>query len=608
LSSLLITHGHHFGVRYELLQQTSIGRSSTCTIQLLDEKASRLHASIVREDDIFVLRDEGSSNGTGLNGRLLLEPRTLVPGDELAIGNNLMLFEPDLEILPDLEGAGSVVLATPIGETVSARLLAAAGDSAPAFRVGGLLSEIADMLGGPRGVGRPAALVEAVVRGLAADRGVLLVAPTGGEPMKAVATFPHRGRVTINRELIHQVLDGRHTVLTDKGVADLTVRGGRSLIEARGGTALVVPVARGGRVRGIFYADAALGDGFRGIPLDTLQSVVSLAFAPLLTGNPKDLRPAGPSALTVRPTSRSPAAQRVLEQARSLAEEPCPVLLVGELGTGKSFLGRHIHSLGPRAAGPFVAVKCGALAEGAAEGAIFGAEGTGEDAPIPGLVEEAAGGTLLLDEVSDLSPALQVKLLRLIQEGRFYRARGTRPVRSDVRILAGEHRDLPRLVASGVFLADLYERLCVTRLDLPTLSERLADVEPLVRAFTQDFNTRTGAAMKGFTGEAIGLLEAAVWSANIQGLRNAVNRLLICAPTAMVEAREVEDELAIQPGAERDSDTSVGEDIQALERKVVARALARARGSRARAAALLGITRSDLNRRIVQYKVDAFGR
>ncbi len=608
MSSLLVTHGHHFGVRYELLRQTSIGRSSSCTIQLLDEKASRLHASILREGAAFVLRDEGSSNGTGLNGRLLLEPRTLEPGDEIAIGNNLLLFQPDLEILRDLEGAGSVVLAAPVGETVSARLLAAAGTRAPAFRVEGLLSEIADMLAGPRGVGRPAALLEAVVRGLSADRGALLVAPTGGEPMKAVATYPHRGRVTINRELVLQVLEHRNTVLADQGVAELTVRGGRSLIEARGGTALIVPVARGGRVRGIFYADAALGDGFRGLPLDVIQSVVALAFAPLLTGDPQDLRPAGPPTEARRPITRSPAAQRVVEQARALADDPFPILLVGEPGTGKAYLARHIHGLSPRAAGPFVGTKCGALAEGAAEATLFGKESPGDDAPVPGLVEAAAGGTLLLDEVSELSPALQIKLLRLIQEGRFYRARGTRPVRADVRVLTGEHRDLPKLVANGVFLADLYERLQVTRLDLPPLRERLADIEPLVRAFTRDFNARTGAAMKGFTGEAVGLLESAAWPGNLHELRIAVNRLLICAPAATVEAAEVEQELAATPWSERDVDASLGADIQAMERKVTARALTRARGSRARAAAMLGITRADLDRRVAQYKIDAFGR
>jgi len=608
VSSLLVTHGHHFGVRYELLRQTSIGRSSSCTIQLLDEKASRLHASILREDDAYILRDEGSSNGTGLNGRLLLEPRTLEAGDEIAIGNNLLLFEPDLEILRDLEGAGSVVLAAPVGDTVSARLLAAAGARAPAFRVEGLLSEIAEMLGGPRGVGRPAALLEAVVRGLAADRGALLVAPTGGEPMKAVATYPHRSRVTINRELIHQVLESRNTMLADQGVAELTVRGGRSLIEARGGTALVAPIARGGRVRGVFYADAVVGDGFRGLPLDVLHSVVAMAFAPLLTGDPDDLRPPGAPPEIRRPITRSPAAQRVVERARSLAEDPFPILLVGEPGTGKAFLSRHIHGLSPRAAGPFVAAKCGALAEGAAEAVLFGKEGPGDDEPVPGLVETAAGGTLLLDEVSELSAALQVKLLRLIQEGRFYRSRGTRPVRADVRILAGEHRDLPKLVAGGVFLPDLYERLQVTRLDLPPLRERLADIEPLVRAFTRDFNARTGAAMKGFTGEAVGLLESAPWPGNIRELRIAVDRLLICAPTATVEASEVEEELATAPWSERDPDRSLGSDIHTLERKVTSRALARARGSRARAAAMLGITRSDLDRRIAQYKIDAFAR
>ncbi len=205
MSRLLVTHGHHFGVSYALLEDTSLGRSSACTIQLLDEKVSRLHSTIRKDGDSYILKDEGSSNGTGLNGRLLTEPAVLSPGDEVAVGNNLMLFDPDLEVLRDLDGAGSVIIAAPGGDKVA--------EPAPGkptrdggFQVEALLGVIADMLAGPRGVGRPAALVEAAVKGLDAERGALLLAPTGGEPMRAVATYPHRGRVTINRDILHAVL------------------------------------------------------------------------------------------------------------------------------------------------------------------------------------------------------------------------------------------------------------------------------------------------------------------------------------------------------------------------------------------------------------------
>ena len=571
---------------------------------MLDEKASRRHASIHFEGDEFVLTDEGSSNGTGLNGALLIEPRRLEPGDEIAIGNNLLLFDPDLEILRGLDGSGAVILAPSMGEKLPARLLAAAGARAPSFRVEALLAEIAQMLAGPRGIGRPAALVEAMVRGLSADRGALLVAPVGGEPMKAVATFPHRARVTVNRELVDQVLLDRQTTLVDQGVGELTMYGGRSLIEARSGIALVVPVLLGGGVRGVFYADSVVSDGFRGLPLETLKALVSMAFAPLLTGDPKQLRPAMDERMEVHPIARSEASLQILEQVHAVADGVGPVLISGEAGSGKSFIAQHLHKLSARAAGPFRVTRCSALADGAADTLVFGRSG-GADTRFIGLVESCDGGTVLLDEIGDLPRALQVKLLRLLQEGRFYRAGGTRPIRTDVRILVGCRRNLPRLVEEGTFLADLYDRLSATELALPALSDRLADIQPLVREFTREFNARTGASMAGFTPEAVELLETAAWPGNLRELKSVVDRLLVCAPGATVEELEVRQELGILPwAAAMDPTRSPRKDIAVLERKVAGRALARTRGSRARAAGLLGVTRLELDRRIAQYKVD----
>jgi len=609
VTRLLVTHGHHFGVCFELLDVTTAGRSSTCTIQLLDEKVSRLHSSIRRDGERFILADEGSSNGTGLNGRLLLEPQSLSPGDEVAIGNNLLLFEPDLEILRDLDGAGSVLLAASGGQTVE---VAAPGSSTRdgVFQVETLLAGIAEMLSGPRGVGRPAALVEAAARGLGAEQASLLVAPTGGEPMKAVATFPHRGRVAFARDLIHRVLEQRAPRVSGRGIIELTVRSGRSLIEARSGCVLAVPILLGGRIRGIFCAQSSEPDAFAGLPVELVQSVIAVTFTHLLAGAPRALRPPRQPESVHAPVAASPAMQALLEQARSFAEEPAPVLIIGEPGTGKAFLSRWIHRLSPRSDGPFVAVDCATLPGKAAESALFGHEKgafTGADDQHAGYLEQADGGTVLLDGLAELTPALQTKLLRTAQEGRFYRVGGTRPVRVDIRLITGTWRDLPGLVRDGTFRSDLHSRLDVLRLELPPLRRRLADIAPLTERFVVRFNMRNGSRLRGFTPEAIGLLEGCEWPGNTRQLRDVTERLLVRAQGDFVEAEEVEEELrSLNPG--HDPDETMAELLEDLEQERLARALSRCRGNKGRAARMLRITRGTLDRMIALHDVDPFGQ
>lgn len=609
MARLLVTHGHHFGVCFEILDRTTLGRSSACTIQLLDEKVSRFHSSIRRDRDRFVLGDEGSSNGTGLNGRLLLEPEPLSPGDEIAVGNNLMLFEPDLEILRDMDGAGAVILAAPGGQTVDvAAPRQAARDGA--FQVGALLAGIAEMLAGPRGVGRPAALVEAAARGLGADRAALLVAPTGAEPMKAVAVYPHRGRVTVSRDLLHQVLEQRTPRASSDGLIELTIRAGRSLIEARAGSALAIPIPLGGRIRGIFCAETGDVGAFSALPLEAIQSVIALTFTQLLGGEPQALRPPRRQEDLASPVAASPAMQAVLEQARSFAEDCSPILLLGEQGTGKAFLAHWIHRISTRAEGPFVVVRCSTLPDLTAESALFGHEKgafTGADEQHTGFMEEADGGTILLDELGDLAPALQVKLLRTLQEGRFYRVGGTRPVRVDARIVVGCWRDLAGLVRDGAFREDLFERLDGRRLELPPLRRRLADVAPLAERFVARFNSRNGCRVLGFTPESIGLLEGCEWPGNLRQFRDVVERLLIRAAGDWVEADEVQGEIrALDAGA--DPDDTMADLLEDLEQERISRALARCRGNKGRAALMLRVTRGTLERMIALHDVDPFGQ
>lgn len=603
MPSLLVTHGHHFGVRFPLVDRTTLGRSSGCVIQLLDEKVSRLHSTIELTEDGWTVRDEGSSNGTGLNGRLLLEAAPLLPGDEIAVGNNLMLFEPDLDILPDLEGAGAVVVATP----PEASAPSAEEERRDGFRFEGFLRSLAELLASPRGLGRPAALLEAAVLGLGASRGALLLAPTGEEPVKAVATYPHRAHVSIARPLLEKVFSSRRSVKRG-GTLDLTVRQGRSFIEHLAGSALGVPIVLGGRLRGVFYVDSSSANTFVGLPMDDVFSAVSLAFAPLFTGRPELLLPATPPMPSPPADLDSPAAVGLAEQIRAVADQPTPVLIHGEPGAGREHTARAIHAMGPRARGPFFALHCGAWSRDVAEVAVFGEAGEDGKGARPGLVEGANGGTLFLDDLGELAAPLQIKLLRLLQEGRIYRRGATRSTRLDVRVLAGSTRDLDTLVRGGVLREDLVDLIALSVLEVPPLRKRLADVAALARWFVARFEAEHGPMTRGFTPEALGLLEAQEWPGNIRELRDVVHRALVRARGEFIDGDDVRSELLALPSRvafDKPEDLAVA--VRKQEADLVARALGRCRGSRSRAARMLGIPTAELERRMAAWDIDPYG-
>ncbi|MCK6528878.1 sigma 54-interacting transcriptional regulator [Myxococcota bacterium] len=615
MSTLLVTHGHHFGVRYDLMERTTIGRSSSCSIQLLDEKVSRLHSTLYREDGHVWIRDEGSSNGTGVNGELLLEPRRLQAGDEIAVGNNLLLFDSDITILRDREGAGAVILSRIADATAVTEAGTGASPDGVAFHTEGLIGALARALASPKERrASPWTVLEALVRGIGADRAALLRAPEEGEPLKAVATYPARGRVAVPQDLVERCLSEGKALRMDDAVSDLRIRAGRSVIESRIGSVLCIPVSRGGRVLALLYVDSQVRGAFRSLPVGVVEDLAVLLLPSLMEPSPQPA-PAPPDAAEDAPVSQSPAMHRLLKLARRYATSTATLLLTGESGTGKEVIARWIHHLGPRRERPFVAVNCGALPEALAESELFGHEKgafTGAVLKRVGMFEQADRGTLLLDEVGDLPPPIQVKLLRALQEGRFYRVGGTRPVECDVRVIAATHRDLEEMVREGRFREDLFYRLNVLRLEVPPLRERIADIEPLVQRFVERFNARAGTAFRGFTPEAMGLLEAHPWPGNVREIENFVERVMVLCEEDVVDADAVREQIS-EAGdgggsALGDRPLPLAAAVARLERQLVEAALRKAGGKKSHAARILGISRPTLDRKIEEYALEVVRR
>ncbi|MCS7235360.1 MAG: sigma 54-interacting transcriptional regulator [Armatimonadota bacterium] len=238
----------------------------------------------------------------------------------------------------------------------------------------------------------------------------------------------------------------------------------------------------------------------------------------------------------------SPAMHEVLRVASIVAPTDATVLLTGESGTGKELVARSIHLQSRRASGPLVVLHCGAVPETLLETELFGHEKGAYTHAVgarPGKFEQAHGGTLFLDEVGDMSPRMQVKLLRVLQERVVERVGGNRPIRVDCRIVAATNRDLRQMVREGTFREDLYYRLNVVSLHLPPLRERLEDLPLLVDFFLQKYRRQTGKPVRGFTEAALHRLRQHPWPGNVRELEATVHRAVILAQGEWVDAPDV---------------------------------------------------------------------
>jgi PAS domain S-box-containing protein len=306
--------------------------------------------------------------------------------------------------------------------------------------------------------------------------------------------------------------------------------------------------------------------------------------------------------------SRSEAMRGVREMLPLVAKSKSTVLIEGEPGTGKELVARAIHNLGRRRDGPFVPVNCGALPESLAESELFGyVRGAFTDArrDKPGRFALAQGGTLFLDEIGDVTPALQVKLLRVLQEREFTPLGGLNPVAVDVRVLAATNRDLAAEVTAGRFRQDLYYRLNVVRVTIPPLRARREDVALLVDHFIGKFNALQGRRVTGISQEALRLLAEHDYPGNVRELENAIEHAFVICAGNVIRAEDLPPNLRGNGFA---GPTDVlgmrpPNPLEEAEAATIRSALARCDGNRTRAAAELGIARNTLWRKMKRYGI-----
>jgi transcriptional regulator with GAF, ATPase, and Fis domain len=613
----------------------AVGRSGENDIAVLDLKASRRHCRVERHGVQHVLVDLGSQNGTRLNGHLV-ERAALKSGDVIGVGEARLWFDkappPDAEV-----GRDTMVPEARLGEGQDRlqRLQRVVRALNSELHVQRLLEIIVDHL----------------VELSGAERGFLVLVGADGRPGAQVArNFEQEDvqspEVAFSTSLVRKVVETGEPILTANAVEDARFADNLSLNAIRARSVMVLPFRVRGSVIGALYVDNRLQKGaFAEAELTTLQSLADLAAtaierARLYEQNERHaveleelnrrlelrvetqerelndardrLRTVGePEGTYPQIVGRSPTMREVLRLLDKIVLTEEPVLITGESGTGKELIARAIHGKGPRAKRPFLSENCAALTDTLLESELFGhvrGSFTGADRDKKGLFELADQGTLFLDEVGDMSPDMQKKLLRTLQEGEVRPVGGKAVRKVDVRIVSASNKELDRLVRSGEFREDLYYRLKVLTIRLPPLRQRKEDVPALVEHFLH-LHAGKGKRPQRLGAGVMDALVAYDWPGNIRELENEVKRML-----ALGEEEITQDVLSDtvrrggRPPAPHEDEGPV-EDlvglVERVERREITKALNLAQGNKTRASDLLGISRFTLQRKLEKYGLRA---
>ncbi len=614
MPTLLALFGPRRGVARAFTGRLVLGRGRTADVPLIDDRVSREHCAIEPTERGYRVVDLGSRNGTWLNG-VRVEAAPLGPDDRLAVGESVFTFEPSAQALRAQDGSTTLVVTR--GEAASeAPDPGGALDPALLWAIAGR----AQRAGTPEAA-LAVVLAEAAARAGAVSAVAIRRAGEEGE-LRPLAGHPAGALLALPESLVRRMRAQERVLTAPAEQVEARTDAETTQVSTRAGVVVVAPARWLGRAVG--WVAAHVSSKPSPEVLAWVTAAAELA-APYL--RPVEEAPAPLPAEQGGPLiAESPPMKALVAQALRLAQTQTTVLLTGPSGAGKERIAQLLHREGRRARGPLVAVNCGAIPAELAESILFGHDKgafTGAQAERRGLFERADGGTLFLDEVAELTPALQVKLLRVLDERVVERlgSEDLRPV--DVRVVAATHKDLVALVAQGRFREDLAYRLRVVQLALPPLAERPEDVAPLARHLVERAARALAVEAKAISPAALRALCAHRWPGNVRELANALERALVLGgPGAQIEVEDLPAEVRAnvpRPRGAQESDEApeqthdlqldqpLDQQIARLERRAIHAAMRSARGKKARAAELLGISRPTLDKKLAEYAIDVFG-
>jgi len=470
----------------------------------------------------------------------------------------------------------------------------------------------------------PEALLEEILdmalRAVNAERGMILLAESPGQFSVRVARNLDKETAAdaeaYSRSIASQAGEGTSILALDAGNDD-RFKDLKSISLYRIRSLMCVPLRSRGAIVGTVYLDSRReGRLFSQEDLRFLEAFADHAALALenaqararLEEENRRLRAvAGERSSFDKIVGRSEPMQKVFDLLETIATSELPVLVLGESGTGKELVARAIHFHGPRSEKTFLSENCAALPESLLESALFGhvrGAFTGAERDRPGLFEQADGGTLFLDEVGDMSPAMQARLLRVLQEGEVRRVGDERIGHVDVRVVAATNKDLDEEIRAGRFREDLYYRLNVLSIRMPPLRERPGDVPLLTGHLMERIARERGREAPRIDGEVVDLLERCAWPGNVRQLENAIQRLALLAGDGPVTLRTVRSDEGLRRALLGERDPSVPVlSLSKTEEEQIRRALKESRGNRDRAAKLLGISRATIYRKLREYGI-----
>lgn len=602
-----------------LADEVSIGRDITNAVAIASNSVSRRHCRIRRHAGSLTLYDLGSRNGTFVNGVPVRE-RVLKDGDVLTIGdayfrcvvpasNEHGAEHPVTFEEGNLSDCRTVSLRR---EATSPPTLPDAPPSDRIFRDLRSLVSIATRIGSiPDSESLQWQLLGMILDVIPAERGAILLGDNIPEDISSAATWDKqagpRQPVRVSRTVVRQVLRDSTALLVNNASLDRSLREAESLVGAQVHSILCAPLTSSRKTFGAIYLDSRnpssrFDEGHLKL-LTSIAGMAAMALANLqriehLQKEAQRLQTALDGEHNI--VGESIATRKLLLLITKVAQSDSTVLLYGESGTGKELAARAIHRSSHRREGPFLAINCAAIPEALLESELFGYEKgafTGAVAQKKGQIEIANGGSLFLDEIGELAPALQAKLLRVLQEREFTRVGGSRPVPVDLRVIAATNRDLGAAVKAGTFRQDLYYRLNVVSITLPALRDRRDDIPLLASYFAAKFSAKCKRHVAGISPEAQRSLQHYDWPGNIRELENTIERAVVLGSSELIVIEDLPESVLEQAALTSEAtSTTFQSAVLQLKKQLIINAVKEAGGNYTQAAKSLGLEAHYLHR------------
>jgi Nif-specific regulatory protein len=604
--------------------EATLGRDPTNAVAMADASVSRKHCLLRREEDgRFQIRDLDSRNGTLVNG-LAVKEQWLRHGDEIATGDSVFLF-----LVDDVDQAVPASRVEfddshPMAETKVLhpkevlylhpdRLLRELPATSQVARNLNALLKISRVLHAIRGLEElQAQLLDLIFEVVPAGRGAILLAEGPGLEFNCLyARTRQAGQpqlVRVSRTIARQVMKEGVAILGVDVAASGALRDVESLVESDVRSLVCVPLTVFQRVIGCIYLDnTSAATRFQEEHLQLMAAIAGISAVALDNARRLQWLEQENQRLTTEVrqeqslVGESARMKEIFQFLARVAPAESTVLIEGESGTGKELVARALHRNSHRADKPFVAINCAAIPETLLESDLFGHERgafTGAAVLKKGRLEVADGGVVFLDEIGELAPALQVKLLRVLQEREFERVGGTHTLKVDIRLIAATNRDLDEAVRKGEFRQDLYYRLAVVRLLMPALREHRDDIPMLTRHFVQKYAKRSKVKPKPVSREAMAALVNYEWPGNVRELENAIERALVMGSSDAVLLEDLPESLLEQESPAEMHEGKYHASVKELKKQLIADAVEQTRGNYVEAAGILGVHPNYLHRLI----------